>query len=111
IFVMVGGTLLLLTGIGMGLLRPALFQMFWYDASLVLFLLALAAGPVVLSPLSKPIKTLLYNYPEGEEVIPESYENLANQLFLNDLVRCYSCIIFTCSCSMASFFNSALEAD
>ncbi|HLR54276.1 MAG TPA: DUF2269 family protein [Pseudogracilibacillus sp.] len=86
IFVMVGGTLLLLTGIGMGLLRPALFQMIWYDASLVLFLLALAAGPVVLSPLSKPIKTLLYNYPEGEEVIPESYEKLANQLFLYERI-------------------------
>lgn len=86
VFVMVGGALLLLTGIGMGVLQPALFQMIWYDASLFLFLIALAAGPVILSPLSKPIKALLQNYPTGEEAIPEEYNKLANQLFLYERI-------------------------
>lgn len=82
IFVMVGGTLLLLTGLGMGLLRPYLFQQLWYIISLLLFLIALAAGPVVLSPCSKPIKEMLASYPkEAGEEIPEEYYEMANKLF------------------------------
>jgi uncharacterized membrane protein len=78
-FVMVGGTLLLITGLLMGLLNTSLFQMGWYVASLVLFLIALAMGPLVLAPKSKPLKHLLETY-KGED-IPEEYTRLSNQLF------------------------------
>ncbi|WML57664.1 DUF2269 family protein [Neobacillus sp. PS2-9] len=79
IFVMVGGTLLLITGIAMGLLNPSLFKMGWYVISLTLFLAALAIGPLVLSPRSKPVKALLESH-NGEE-IPEEYWRLAKVLF------------------------------
>lgn len=79
IYVMIGGTLLLLSGIGMGLMNPALFRMGWYVLSLVLFLSALAIGPLVLSPRSKPIKALLESH-KGEE-IPDEYYRLSKILF------------------------------
>lgn len=79
IFVMIGGTLLLLTGLMMGVLRPYLFQQYWFLISLLLFLIALAVGPIVLSPKSKPIKVLLEEY-DGQE-IPEAYEEMAKKLF------------------------------
>ncbi|MDQ1147630.1 putative membrane protein [Bacillus sp. SORGH_AS 510] len=79
IFVMVGGTLLLITGIAMGLLNPSLFRMGWYVTSLILFLAALAIGPLVLSPRSRPVKALLKSH-KGE-VIPEEYWRLAKVLF------------------------------
>ncbi|MFJ7725249.1 DUF2269 family protein [Neobacillus sp. NPDC097160] len=79
IFVMVGGTLLLLTGLTMGFLNPILFRMGWYVTSLVLFLAALAIGPLVLSPRSKPVKALLESH-KGEE-IPEEYWRLSKVLF------------------------------
>jgi uncharacterized membrane protein len=78
-FVMVGGSTLLLSGIGMGILNPFLFHAFWYNCSLALFLVALAYGPIVLSPKSKPIKELL-KQSEGDE-IPPNYYNLSKQLF------------------------------
>lgn len=84
IFVMIGGTLLLLTGILMGIMNPVLFKQGWYDLSLFLFLLALAAGPVVLSPRSKPIKALLKDY-EGPE-IPKEYDTYAKSLFFYERV-------------------------
>src|SRR5699024_1123003 len=59
IFVMVGGTLLLLTGLAMGIMRPYLFSQIWFVGSLILFLIALGAGPILLSPRSKPIKKML----------------------------------------------------
>src|SRR5690625_4294157 len=71
VFVMVGGTLLLLTGLGMGMLNPNLFTQIWYIVSLVLYFIALAAGPVVLSPKSKPVKKLLEES-SGED-IPAEY--------------------------------------
>ncbi|MCG1027400.1 DUF2269 domain-containing protein [Virgibacillus halodenitrificans] len=79
IFVMVGGTLLLVTGIWMGLLHPYLFSQGWYVVSLILFIIALGFGPGVLSPRSKPIKALLKET-EGEE-IPDSYFTLSQKLF------------------------------
>ncbi|MEW9053159.1 MAG: DUF2269 family protein [Neobacillus sp.] len=79
IFVMIGGTLLLITGVAMGTLNPILFQMGWYVTSLLLFLAALAIGPLVLSPRSKPIKALLEKH-TGEE-IPEKYYELSKVLF------------------------------
>jgi uncharacterized membrane protein len=79
IFVMIGGILLLVTGLLMGFINPILFQMGWYVTSLALFLAALAMGPLVLSPRSKPIKALLESY-KGED-IPEEYMRLAKILF------------------------------
>jgi uncharacterized membrane protein len=79
IFVMVGGILLLITGVSMGLLNPSLFRMGWYVTSLFLFLAALAIGPLVLSPRSKPVKALLASH-KGEEV-PEEYWRLSKILF------------------------------
>jgi len=79
IFVMVGGALLLITGLTMGFLNPSLFRMGWYVTSLVLFLAALAIGPLVLSPRSKPIKALLESH-KGDE-IPEDYWRLSKVLF------------------------------
>lgn len=78
IFVMIGGFLLLATGLCMGFIRPALFTAFWYIASLTLYLIALAFGPFVLKPLTKPIKTLLY---EDHNTIPPQYMKLAEKLF------------------------------
>jgi uncharacterized membrane protein len=79
IFVMVGGTLLLITGLLMGFMNPSLFRMGWYVTSLLLFLAALAIGPFILSPRSKPVKALLANH-KGEE-IPEEYYRLSKILF------------------------------
>ncbi len=79
IFVMVGGTLLLITGVSMGIINPSLFRMGWYVTSLVLFLAALAIGPLVLSPRSKPVKELLESHKSEE--IPEEYWKLSRILF------------------------------
>lgn len=79
IFVMIGGTLLLITGLLMGILNPILFHVKWYLISLTLFLVALAFGPLILSPRSKPIKQLL-NEASGEK-IPDKYYPLAKKLF------------------------------
>jgi uncharacterized membrane protein len=79
IFVMVGGTLLLITGLTMGFINPSMFRMGWYVTSLILFLAALAIGPIVLSPKSKPVKALLASH-KGED-IPEEYWRLSKVLF------------------------------
>lgn len=85
IYVMVGGTLLLITGLSMGVINTSLFHMGWYVTSLVLFLAALAIGPVVLSPRSKPVKALLESY-QGED-IPEEYPRLSRILFRYELLE------------------------
>ncbi|MCO5259162.1 MAG: DUF2269 domain-containing protein [Crocinitomicaceae bacterium] len=85
IFVMVGGTLLLLTGIAMGLMNPLLFHAIWYVASLTTFLIALAFGPVVLSPRSKPIKELIKNH-QGDD-IPQEYFQMAKKLFFYERIE------------------------
>jgi uncharacterized membrane protein len=79
IFVMIGGILLLISGLSMGFINPSLFRMGWYVTSLLLFLAALAIGPLVLSPRSKPVKALLAAH-KGEE-IPEEYWRLSKILF------------------------------
>ncbi|MEN1968493.1 DUF2269 family protein [Lentibacillus sp. N15] len=79
IFVMVGGMLLLITGLWMGALNPYLFHAGWYVASLILFLIALGFGPTVLSPRSRPIKALLKSH-SGDD-IPDEYYVLAKKLF------------------------------
>lgn len=83
--VMIGGTLLLLTGLIMGALSPIWFRSGWYVTSLLLFLVALGMGPIVLSPLSKKIKALLQQH-TGEE-IPEEYILLVRKLFLIEWVE------------------------
>lgn len=85
IFVMVGGTLLLVTGILMGMLNPYLFRQGWYIISLILFLIALAFGPIALSPRSKPIKQLLKDH-EGDD-IPEVYYVLSKELFFYERIE------------------------
>jgi uncharacterized membrane protein len=76
---MIGGTLLLITGLWMGFLNTSLFTQGWYVVSLLLFLTGLAFGPIVLSPRSKPVKKLLKEH-AGED-IPNEYYTLSNKLF------------------------------
>ena len=85
IFVMIGGTLLLLTGLTMGTMNPYLFDAGWYVTSLTLFLIALGFGPIVLSPRSKPIKALLKNH-TGDN-IPLEYYRLAQKLFFYERIE------------------------
>ncbi|MBS4213800.1 MULTISPECIES: DUF2269 family protein [Neobacillus] len=79
IYVMIGGVLLLVTGLGLGLFNTALFRQGWYLISLILFLAALAIGPLVLSPRSRPIKEMLKSH-KGDD-IPEEYWKLSKELF------------------------------
>ncbi|MGN6268146.1 MAG: DUF2269 family protein [Ginsengibacter sp.] len=85
IFVMIGGTLLIITGLWMGALNNYLFRQGWYVTSLILFLIALAFGPLVLSPRSKPIKGLLKTH-QGD-VIPPEYYKLAGKLFFFERIE------------------------
>lgn len=85
IFVMVGGSLLLITGLAMGAINPYLFQMGWYVTALTLFLIALGFGPVALSPRSKPIKALLKSHKDDD--IPEEYYRLAGKLFFYERIE------------------------
>ena len=85
IFVMVGGTLLLLSGLSMGAMNNYLFHMGWYVTSLTLFLIALAFGPLVLSPRSKPIKALLKSHTDDK--IPGEYYRLAKRLFFYERIE------------------------
>lgn len=78
-FVMVGGTLLLLSGLAMGSMKTYLFHATWYVTSLILFVVALGFGPVILSPLSKPIKALLKTHQDDK--IPDEYYVMAKKLF------------------------------
>lgn len=79
IFVMIGGILLFVTGIWMGLINTYLFQTGWYVVSIILFLITLAAGPVVLKPISTPIKTLISQH-DGDD-IPDVYYQMSRRLF------------------------------
>lgn len=85
IFVMIGGILLLLTGLLMGSIHTYLFAAGWYVTSLILFLVALAFGPVILSPRSKPIKALL-NEHQGND-IPAEYYVLSKKLFFYERIE------------------------
>jgi uncharacterized membrane protein len=91
IFVMIGGALLLISGLGMGALNPSLFKMGWYVTSLVLFLIALGMGPVILSPRSKPIKALLQS--QTGDVIPDEYYPLSKKLFFFEYVENFIFVI------------------
>src|SRR5699024_12610636 len=58
-FVMLGGTLLLITGILLCIVNPILFTRGWYLLSFVLYLIALAASPLLLRKEAKPINEFL----------------------------------------------------
>lgn len=79
IFVMIGGTLLLVTGVLMGMIRPTLFTEIWFILSLILYLLALALAPLLLISRTKPIKKIL-EFHDGDD-IPEAYNIAAKELF------------------------------
>lgn len=84
LFIMTGGTVLLLTGLMMGGINPVLFKQAWYVISLCLYVFTLLAGPLLLSPSLKPIKRLLEES-EGEE-LPAEYEKYAKRLFFFERV-------------------------
>jgi len=79
IFVMIGGTLLLVTGILMGILRPELFRQGWYTLSMVLYLIALAIAPLLLIKETKPINDVLELH--MDEKIPDKYYQAKKKLF------------------------------
>ena len=85
IFVMIGGTLLLITGLSMGAMNNYLFHQGWYVTSLTLFLIALGFGPIVLSPRSKPIKALLKTHTGN--TIPGEYYTLSKKLFFYERIE------------------------
>lgn len=84
IFVMIGGGLLLVTGLLMGLLNTSLFKQGWYIISLILYLISLLAGPIILKPKSAPIKEILATH-KGEQ-IPKKYEKLSKNLFFHERI-------------------------
>ncbi|MGP4039845.1 DUF2269 family protein [Gracilibacillus sp. D59] len=71
IFVMIGGTLVLVTGFLMGAINPSLFQQGWYLTSLILYLVALSLGPTLLKKFSAPIKELITD--PSLETVPAAY--------------------------------------
>ncbi|QGH33778.1 DUF2269 family protein [Gracilibacillus salitolerans] len=79
IFVMIGGILVLVTGLLMGSIRPILFQQGWYLTSMILYFIALSLGPTLLKKFSAPIKELIAD--QCLERVPEHYnENLQKLL-------------------------------
>lgn len=84
IFIMTGGTTLLITGLCMGALNPYLFQQGWYVLSLILYLVVLGAGPTLLASRLRPIKVMLKEH-QGED-IPQAYYQLAKDLFFYERI-------------------------
>lgn len=83
-FVMIGGVLLLVTGLWMGFIKTYLFKAGWYITSLILYLIALAAGPFILKPLDQPIKEILEKH-QGDD-IPKQYHEYAKRLFFHERI-------------------------
>lgn len=81
VFVMVGGTLLIVTGLLMGWVHPHLFLRGWYVLSLILFFIALAMGPLVMAPRARSLKTMLASVNDRVEEIPHGYRKLEKDLF------------------------------
>src|SRR5699024_10697455 len=86
IFVMIGGVGLLVTGIWMWLLNRVLLTQGWYLTSLILYLIALAMGPLVLKRLSTPIKAFL-SEPQVHDGIPQTYKQMAQKLFFYERIE------------------------
>lgn len=91
VFVMVGGTLLVVTGLLMGWIHPYLFGMGWYVLSLVLFFLALAMGPLVMGPKARTLKALLASLEDDR--IPEAYKRLEKDLFFYERLESFIFLI------------------
>lgn len=79
LFVMVGATLLFITGLIMGFINPNLFKQGWYLLSIFLFLVVMAAGPLALKPITDPIKKMLREH--STEEIPRDYELQFKKLY------------------------------
>lgn len=84
LFVMVGGTTLVFTGLWMGMINPYLFKQGWYVVSLILYLTVLGAGPTLLASRIKPIRKILAEH--EHEDIPEAYEQFAKELFFYERI-------------------------
>lgn len=84
LFVMIGGILLLVTGLIMGAIRPFLFTTGWYVISLILYLIALAFGPFILKPVTKPIYVLLKEH-KGKD-IPPTYRKYEEKLLFYERI-------------------------
>lgn len=84
IFVMVGGSLLLITGLWMGFINTYLLKQGWYLLGLLLYLITLAAGPFILKPISTPIKDLIANH-QGDD-IPQKYHEMSKKLFTTERI-------------------------
>ncbi|SES12195.1 Predicted integral membrane protein [Gracilibacillus ureilyticus] len=77
-FVMIGGILVLITGLLMGMMKPVLFQQGWYITSMAVYLTALGLGPTLLKKYSKPIKEMFQNHTLKE--VPEDYHLYVHKL-------------------------------
>jgi|SRR5690625_1570326 len=84
LFVMIGGTSLMITGLWMGMINPYLFQQGWYVVSLILYLTVLGAGPTLLASKLKPIKKILADHKHEE--IPAVYKQFAKELFFYERI-------------------------
>ncbi|GAE93340.1 hypothetical protein JCM21714_2415 [Gracilibacillus boraciitolerans JCM 21714] len=78
IFVMIGGILVLITGVCMGLLQPMLFQQGWYITSMILYFIALSLGPTFLKKYSSPIKEMIRD--EEKVQVPAGYQEHIQKL-------------------------------
>jgi len=84
IFVIIGGMLVLITGLIMGALKPILFQQGWYVASMLLYFSALLLGPTLLKRFSKPIKSLLAD--QSIQEVPKTYYQHVKRLLQTEYV-------------------------
>lgn len=84
IFVIIGGMLVLITGLIMGALKPILFQQGWYVASMILYFLALLLGPTLLKKFSKPIKAILAD--KSIKEVPKAYHQHVKKLLQTEYV-------------------------
>ena len=78
ILVMIGGTMVLLTGLTMGAIKPVLFQQGWYLTSMILYLIALVLGPTLLKKHSRAVREILEDSSLKE--LPAQYEVSSKKL-------------------------------
>src|SRR5699024_433489 len=84
IFVIIGGMLVLITGLIMGALKPILFQQGWYVASMLLYFSDLLLGPTLLKRFSIPIKSLLAD--QSIQEVPKTYYQHVKRLLQTEYV-------------------------
>lgn len=85
VFVMIGGILVLVTGLAMGFIRPYLFNQGWYITSMLLYFLALALGPTLLKKYSYPIKQIIQDKDRND--VPKEYFTHLNKLLKVEYVE------------------------